>query len=130
MLTEGAVSGAGDALVEIPVSSSVDCGLGLENDLNMSDCSLFTTDGLLAGFFSASLRRSAWISGATAAGDIDLLGLSFDLTAFFCSLLIPWLLKLAFPLIVSAGTGGAPIGGRLPVLRYKSHRQGLEAFNG
>lgn len=102
----------------------------------MSDCSLFAADGLLAGFFSTSLGRSALVSGATEAWDVDLVDLSLDegrsngLTAFFCSLLIPWLLLLNFTLIVSAGTVGAPIGARLPVLRYETHCQEWEGFNG
>ena len=125
MLTEGAVLGAEDAPVKMSVSSCFNLVLGLENDLKMSDCSLFAADGLLAGCFSTSLGRSALVSGATASWDVDLVDFSLDegrsngLTAFFCSLLIPWLLLLAFTLIVSAGTVGAPIRARLPVLRYK-----------
>ena len=75
MLTESAVLGAGDAPVEIPVSSCFIFVLGLENDLNMSDCSLFAAHGLLAGFLSASLGCSALISRATAAWDVDVVGL-------------------------------------------------------
>ena len=115
MLTEGVISAAGDALVELAVSSRFNFVLGLENDLNMSDCSLLAADGLIAGFFSTS-----WGPGATAAWDVDLSldeGRSDGLTAFLCSLLMSWLLPIAFSLIVSAGTDGAPTGGRLPVLR-------------
>ena len=67
MLTECAVLGAGDAPVEISVSSCLIFGLGLEKDLKMSDCSLFAADGLQAGFFSASLNLSVLISGTNAA---------------------------------------------------------------
>lgn len=135
MLTAGAVLGVGDASVEIAVSSCFNLILGLENDLNMSDCSLFAADGLLVGFFSTSLCRSALTSGATAACNVDLVDLSLDvgrsdgLAAFVCSLLMPWLLLIAFSLKVSAEIGGAPLGGRFPVLRYKPHCQGLEGFN-
>lgn len=129
MLTEYAVLGAGDAPVELAVSSCFNFALGLEKDLKMSDCSLFAAIGWLAGFFSTSLDRSALISEATAAWGVDLIdllldvGRSGDLTAIFCSLLMPWLLLLALSLIVSMGIGCAPIGGRLPVLRYKHHCQ-------
>lgn len=91
MLTECAVLGAGDAPVEISVSSCFNFGLGLEKDLKMSDCSLFAADG----FFSASLNLSVLISGTNAAWDVDLVKLSLDggrsdgLTAFFDSLLMP-----------------------------------------
>ena len=102
----------------------------------MSDCSLFTTTGLPAGLFSTSLGRSALISGVTAAWNVDLVDLSLgegrpdDLTTFLCSLLKPWGLLLAFSSNVSVGIECAPIGGRFPVLRYKSHCQVLEGLNG
>lgn len=59
MLTECAALGAGDAPVELLVSSFFNFALGLEKDLNMSDCSRFATDGLIAGFFPTSLGCSA-----------------------------------------------------------------------
>ena len=135
MLTESAVLGVGDASAEIAVFLCFSLILGLENDLNTSDCSLFAAVGLLVGFFSTSLCRSALTSGATAACNVDLVDLSFGmgrsdgLAAFVCSLMMPWLLLIAFPLTVSAEVGGAPVGGRLPVLRYKPHCQGLEGLN-
>lgn len=72
MLTDGAMLAAGDAAVELPVSSCLNFVLGLENDLNMSDCSLFAADGLLAGFFSTSLGRSAFFAEVSASWDVDL----------------------------------------------------------
>ena len=135
MLTESAVSRTGDASGAIEVSSSFNLVLGLEKDLKTSDCSLFTDRGLLAGFFSTSFCRSALPSGATAACTVDFVDFEFDaggsdgLTTFLCSLLMPWLELVAFSLTVSAETGNAPVGGRLPVLRYKPHRQGLGGFN-
>lgn len=128
-LTEYAVLGAGDAPVELAVSSYLNFALGLEKDLKMSDCSLFAATGWLAGFFGTSLGRSALISGATAAWDVDLIdllldvGRSNDLTAIFGSLLMPWLLLLALSLIFSMEIGCASIGGRLPVLRYNNQYQ-------
>lgn len=41
-----------------------------------------------------------------------------------------WLLLLAFSFVGSVGTDSAPTGGRLPVLRYKHHRQVFDGFNG
>ncbi len=71
MLTEGAVVEAGDALVELLVFSCFNLVFGLENDLKMSEGCLFAADGLLAGFFSAFLGPSAFVSGATTAFDIE-----------------------------------------------------------
>ena len=71
MLTECPVLGAGDALVELSVSSCFGFAIGLEKDLNMSDCSLFIPAGLPAGFFSTSLGRSVLMLGATTACAVD-----------------------------------------------------------
>lgn len=93
----------------------------------MSEYSLFTADGLLAGFFLTSLGRSALTSGATAAWDSDWAGSSFDeglskgLAALFCTLL-PWLSLPAFLSVTPTRTGDAPMSTRLPDLRYKAHR--------
>lgn len=126
MLTKGTLSGTGDALIEIPVFSCFKLVLGLENDLNISDDSFFAADRLLAGFSSASLGRSTFVSRATTALDVDPFDLSLvedpsnGLTAFFATLLMPWFLLLAFTI---AEIGGTPSEGRLPVLRYVSHYQ-------
>ena len=134
MLTECALLGAGDALVELPVFSCFKFALGLEKDLNMSDGSLLTGAGLLAGLPSISRDRLAWIS-RTVTGWGDLVesslgeGRSEDSTAVLCSPWPPWLLLLAFPLIVSARDGCASTGNRLPVLRCKCHRQVPEGFH-
>lgn len=125
MLTEGAAPRAGDAPVEIPMLSCIRLVLGLENDLSMSDDSLFAADRVLVGFFSRFVGPSTFISWATIALDVDLIDLSLDedpsndWTAFLCFLLMPELLLLALSLI--AEIGGTPVGGRFPVLRYISH---------
>lgn len=135
ILTENAVSRTGDVSGAIAVSSCFNLMLDLENDLKMSECSLFTAGGLLAGFLSTPFCRSALPSGATAACNVDLVDLKSDaggsdgLTAFLCSLLMPWLELVDFSLTVSAETGNAPVGGRFPVLRYKPHCQGLGSSN-
>ena len=129
MLTECPLLGAGDAPVELPVSSCFTFALGLEKDLNMSDCSLLTGAGLLAGLPSTSRGRLAWISRTTTPWGVDLVesslgeGRSEDSIAGLCSLWPPWLLLLAFSLRASARDGCASTGIRLPVLRYKRHCQ-------
>ena len=127
MLTEGALLRAGDAPVEISVLSRIRLALGLENDLSMSDDSLFAADRVLVGFFPTFMGTSILISGVTIALDVDLVDLSLDedpsngLTESLCSLLMPRLVLLALSLI--AEIGGTPVGGRFPVLRYISHYQ-------
>ena len=127
MLTECPLFGAGDALVELPVFSCFKFALGLEKDLNMSDCSLLTGAGLLAGLPSISRDRLAWISRTVTAWGVDLVesslgeGRSEDSIAVLYSLWPSWLLLLTFPLRVSARDGCASKGTRLPVLRYKRH---------
>ena len=54
-LTECLSVGAGDAPLELPVSSLASLALDFEKDLNISDLSLFRVAGLLVGFFSAGL---------------------------------------------------------------------------
>ena len=136
MLTECPLLGAGDALVELPVFSCFRFALGLEKDLNMSDCSLLTGAGLLAGLPSTSRGRLAWKSRTVTAWGVDLVESSLnegrpeDSVAFLCSLWPPWLLILGFSLRVSARDGCASTGNRLPVLRYKRHRQVPEGFYG
>lgn len=131
MLTKGTVSGTGNALIEIPVFSCFKSVLGLENDLNISDDS-FAADRLLTGFSSRSLGRSTFVSRATTALDVGPFDLSLDedpsngLTAFFATLLMPWLLLLAF---ITAEFGGTSSEGRLPVLRCFP-LLGSEIFNG
>ena len=135
-LTECPLLGAGEALVELPVFSCFRFALGLEKDLNMSDCSLLTGAGVLAGLPSRSRGRLAWISRTVTAWGVDLADLSLgegrseDLIAVSCSLWPPWLLLLAFSLRISARDGCASTGNRLPVLRYKRHRQVPERFQG
>ena len=125
MLTEGAAPRAGDAPVKIPVLSCIRLALGLENDLSISDDSLFATDRVLVGFFSTFVGPSTFISGATIALDVGLIDLSLDedplngWTAFFCFLLVSRLLLLVLSLITEIG--GTPEGGRFPVLHYISH---------
>lgn len=131
MLTECPLLGAGDALVELPIFSCFKFALGLEKDLNMSDCSLLTG----AGLPSISRGRLAWTSPTiTAWGDLVESSLgegrSEGSNAVLCSLRPPWLLLLAFPLRVSARGGCASTGNRLPVLRYKRHRQVPEGVHG
>ena len=127
-LTEGAGLEAEDAPVELAILSCFKLTLGLENDLNISDDSRFTTDRLLAGFSSTSLGPSPFISGSTMTLDVGLIETSLDenastgLTAIFCFSTMPWLLLIAFSLVVSAKIGGTPIGGCLPVLRYIPYR--------
>ena len=95
MPTEFAVLGARRVLVETLALSCFEIVLGLANDLNRSDGSLFGADGLLAGLSSTTLSTSAFKSGATMALDVDLSDLVLDegptngLTAFFCSPLMP-----------------------------------------
>ena len=120
MPTEIAVLGA----KSLPVALSYfEIVLGLANDLNMSDGSLFGADNLLADFFSTTLGASAFMSGVARVLKVDPSDLLLDegpangLTAFFCSTLVPLMLPLAFSLIEFAKVVGAPIGGRFPVLR-------------
>ena len=93
--TEFAVVGARSVLVETLALSCFETVLGLANDLNRSDGSLFGADGLLAGLFSTTLDTSAFNSGTTLALDVDLIDLVLDegptngLTAFFSSPLMP-----------------------------------------
>lgn len=126
VLTKGTVSGTGDALMGIPVFSCFKFVLGLESDLNISDDSFFAADRLLTGFSSVSLGRSTFVSRAITALDVDPFDLSLDedpsngLTVFIATLLMPWLLLLAF---IITEVGRTPSEGRLPVLRYVSHCQ-------
>ena len=119
MLTEVAVLGARDAPTGITVFSCFELVLGLEKDLNISDDCLFAADRLLAGFSSVSLSPSIFVSRATAAFDSVKLSLEEDPTNGFKAFLSPslmlWFLLLIF---IFAETGGTPIDGRLPVLRY------------